>query len=134
MKREDNEMKNTATAAPEAIEITYHEKNGYLYPDLKPSPQTHYRIGKYGNLHLVYLKAHRPGTYTSLLTQFRLNEYLHGIDERAKEMVRAITDRLARERGVDETLKAHDGLWWAQEMNNCKAAAEEFVLNEVIYK
>ena len=127
-------MKNTATAVPETIEITYHEENGYLYPDLKPSPQTHYHIGKYGNLHLAYLKAHRPGTYTSLLTQFRLNEYLHGIDERAKEMVRAITDRLARERGVDETLKAQDGLRWAQEMNNCKVAAEEDVLSELIFK
>ena len=127
-------MKTTSTNFPDAIEITYHEENGYLYPDLKPSPQTHYRIGKYGNLHLAYLKAHRPGTYTSLLTQFRLNEYLHGIDLQAKEMVRAITDRLARERGVDEVLKAQDALRWAQEMNNCKAAAEEIVMKELIYR
>ena len=127
-------MKNTATAAPEAIEITYHEENGYLYPDLKPSPQTHYRIGKYGNLHLVYLKAHRPGTYTSLLTQFRLNEYLHGIDLQAKEMVGAITDRLASERGVDEVLKARDGMKWVQEINNCRAAAEEVVIKNLLFR
>ena len=126
-------MKNATSTAPETIEITYHEENGYLYPDLKPSPQTNYRIGKYGNLHLAYLKAHRPGTYTSLLTQFRLNEYLHEIDLQAKEMVRTITERLAHERGVDEALKAQDGLRWAQEMNNCKADAEEFVLAELIY-
>ena len=127
-------MKTTSTNSTDAIEITYHEENGFLYPDLKPSPQTHYRIGKYGNLHLAYLKAHRPGTYTSLLTQFRLNEYLHGIDLQAKEMVRTITDRLAHERGADKALKAQDGLQWAQEMNNCKAAAEEFVLAELIYR
>ena len=36
------------------IELTYHEgPDGMIYPDLKPSPQTHYHIGKYGNLHLA---------------------------------------------------------------------------------
>ena len=125
-------MKTTSMNFPDAIEITYHEENGYLYPDLKPSPQTHYHIGKYGNLHLAYLKAHRPGTYTSLLTQFRLNEYLHEIDLQAKKMVKVITDCLARERGVDEALKERDQLRWVQEMNNCRATAEDEVLRELI--
>ena len=127
-------MKTISTNYPDVIEITYHEENGYLYPDLKPSPRTHYRIGKYEILHLAYLKAHCPGTYTSLLTQFRLNEYLHEIDLQAKEMVGAITDRLARERGVGEALKAQDGMKWVQEMNNCKADAEEVVMRELIYR
>lgn len=119
----------------ETIELTYHEgPDGMLYPDLKPSPQTHYRIGKYGNLHLAFLKAHRPGTYTSLLTQFRLNEYLHGIDEQAKEMVRTITTRLAAERGIDEALKERNQLHWVQEMTNCRAAAEEAVTRELLYQ
>ena len=117
----------------EPIELTYHEGlDGMMYPDLKPSPQTHYHIGKYGNLHLAYLKAHRPGTYTSLLTQFRLNEYLHEIDLQAKEMVKVITDCLASERGVDEALKERDQLRWVQEMNNCRATAEDEVLRELI--
>ena len=127
-------MKTTSMNSPDAIEITYHEENGYLYPDLKPSPQTHYHIGKYGNLHLAYLKAHRPGTYTSMLTQFRLNDYLHEIDLQAREKVKHITDRLACERSVDEALKAQDWLRWVQEMNNCRAASEEFVMRELIYK
>ena len=117
------------------FELTYHEDpDGMMYPDLKVPEQTHFPIGKYGNLHFAFIKAHRPGFYTSLKTQFRLNEYLHEIDIQAKETVRAITDRLARERGVDETLKAQDGLRWVQDMNNCKAAAEEIVLKEVIYR
>ena len=117
------------------MKLTYHEgPDGMMYPDLKVPEQTHFPIGKYGNLHCAFIKAHRPGFYTSLKTQFQLNEYLHEIDLQAKEMVRAITDRLARERGVSEALKAQDGLRWAQEMNNCKAAAEEIVLKEVIYK
>ena len=72
-------------------ELTYHEgPDGMMYPDLKVSDQTHFPIGKYGNLHFAFIKALRPGFYTSLKKQFRLNEYLHEIDLQAKETVRAI--------------------------------------------
>ena len=113
-------------------ELTYHEENGLLYPNLALPVQTHYPIGKYGDLHLAYLKEHKRATYATLLTSGTLNEYLHKIDEQAHEMVRDIVARLAAERGVNEELKAKDTLAWVQEMNNCKAAAEEIVLREVI--
>lgn len=29
------------------IQLTYHEENGYLYPDLTLPEQTHHPIGKY---------------------------------------------------------------------------------------
>ena len=45
-----------------------------------------------------------------------------------------IIPRLAQERGVDETLKAHNALLWTAEMNNIKSSAEEIVLQEVIYQ
>lgn len=48
--------------------ITYSEKNDILYPDLTLPEQKTTAIGKYGQLHLTYLKRHRRGTYTSLLT------------------------------------------------------------------
>ena len=82
-------------------EIKYYEKNGYLYPDFALPEQTHYQIGKYGDLHLAYLKEHRRGTYSHLLTSGTLNEYLHKIDEQAHEMLNRIIDRLAAERGCD---------------------------------
>ena len=50
------------------IQLTYHEENGYLYPDLTLPEQTHHPIGKYGDLYLAFIKAHRKGTYTTLLT------------------------------------------------------------------
>ena len=115
-------------------EMTYHEENGYLYPDLALPEQTHYPIGKYGDLHLAYLKEHRRGTYSRLLTSGTLNEYLHKIDEQAQEMLRSIIDRLAAERGINEAIKAENALLWVQEMNNCKSAAEEIVLQEVVYQ
>lgn len=59
------------------IELTYHEENGILYPNLALPEQTDYPIGKYGNLHLAFLKEHRRGTYRHLLSTGTINEYLH---------------------------------------------------------
>ena len=77
---------------------------------------------------------HRRGRYTSLLTECRLNEYLHEIDLQAHEMLDSTVSRLAHERGIDEDLKARDPLRWVGEMNNVKACAEEIVLREVIFR
>ena len=115
-------------------QITYTEHNGLYYPDLALPEQTNYPLGKYANLRLDFMKKHRRGTYTTLLTEGRLNEYLHDIDIQAYKLLDDIIPRLAHERGIDEVLKAHNALQWAAEMNNIKASAEEIVLQEVIYQ
>ena len=112
--------------------ITYTERNGIRYPNLELPEQTNYSLGKYANLRLEFMKKHRRGTYTTLLTEGRLNEYLHAIDIRAHELLDDIIPRLAQERGIDEVLKAHNALQWTSEMNNIKASAEEIVLREVV--
>ena len=114
------------------MKITYREENGCFYPNLELPKQTNYTIGKYGLLHLDFIKAHRKGRYTSLVSECRLNEYLHQIDLEAKEMLESIITSLAVERGIDENLKARDILRWVAEMNNIKASAEEIVLREVV--
>ena len=114
--------------------ITYTECNGIRYPDLALPEQTNYPLGKYANLCLDFMKKHRKGRYTTLLTEGRLNEYLHAIDIQAHEFLDDIIPRLAEERGIHEVLKAHDALKWTAEMNNIKASAEEIVLKEVVYK
>ena len=115
-------------------EITYKEENGLLYPDFVLPEQAHYPIGKYGSLRLAFIKEHRKGAYTTLLTQCRLNAYLHDIDITAKEQVRLITAQLAKSRGIDENLKAAAPLEWAAQMNSCKNTAEEIVMDEIIYR
>ena len=114
--------------------ITYTERNGIRYPNLALPEQTKYPLGKYANLSLDFMKKHRKGKYTTLLTEGRLNEYLHAIDIQAHELLDDIIPRLAQERGIDEILKAHNALLWTAEMNNIKASAEEIVLQEVIYQ
>ena len=112
---------------------TYREENGRLIPEMKLPEQTNYQIGKYGQFYLDYIKNHRRGRYTTLLTEGKLNARLHEIDLEANEMLDTIIPRLAAERGVDENLKARDMLRWVAEMNNIKVSAEEIVLQEVIY-
>ena len=114
--------------------IKYELRGEQYYPILTIAEQKEHKIGKYGLLHRDYIKQHRRGTYTTLLTEGRLNAHLHEIDVQANEMVETIVANLVHERGIDEKLKAADALQWASEMNNIKASAEEIVLREVIYQ
>ena len=126
-------MKTNFDSFYETFGGTYHEENGYLIPNVTLPEQTNYQIGKYGRMHLDYIKQHRRGRYTTLLTEGKLNTRLHEIDLEANEMLETIIPRLATERGIDENLKARDMLCWVAEMNNIKASAEEIVLREVVY-
>ena len=114
--------------------IKYELCGEQYYPMLEITEQEEHKISKYGLLHCHYIKQHKRGSYTTLLTEGRLNSYLHEIDVQANEMVEAIVANLARERGIGEELKASDALKWVAEMSNIKASAEEIVLREVIYK
>ncbi len=116
----------------ETLGGTYREENGHLIPNVTLPEQTDYQIGKYGQMHLDYIKQHRRGRYTTLLTEGKLNTRLHEIDLEANEMLETIIPRLATERGIDENMKARDMLRWVAEMNNIKANAEEIVLREVV--
>lgn len=125
-------MRKDTSKMSEENGITYERKGDYYYPVFAEPNQTWYPIGKYGNLRLTFIKEHRKGTYTTLLTTGRLNEYLYKVDTEAKETVRRLTAEFAEARNIDEALKATDTLRWVQEMNNCKACAEEIVM-ETIY-
>ena len=116
----------------ETLGGTYREVNGRLVPELELPEQTNYQIGKYGQFYLDFIKNHRRGRYTTLLTEGNLNVQLHEIDIEANETLETIIPRLAAERGIDENLKARDMLRWVAEMNNIKVSAEEIVLREVV--
>ena len=109
---------------------TYREENDNLLPDVELPEQK--PIGKYGKMHLDYLKQHRRGRYSALLGEGRLNTYLSEIDEQAHKMLTSLTAELAKAQGIDEHLKATDQMRWAQMMNNVRSSAEETVMRELI--
>ena len=108
-------------------------KDGIQYPTLTLPEQKNLPIGKYGQMRLEFLKKHRRGTYTTLLTEARLTEHLHEMDETARTQISEITSQQATSLGVTEQVKAENPMTWAQMMNNIKASAEETVLTNLIY-
>ena len=122
-------MKDTKTIY-EQLGGTYREENGSLVPDGELPEQK--PIGKYGRMHLEYLKQHRRGRYSALLGEGRLNAYLADVDEQAQEMLTSLTVELAKSHGIDEHLKATDQMRWVQMMNNVRSSAEETIMRELI--
>lgn len=123
-------MKDTKTIY-EQLGGTYREGNGNLVPDVELPEQE--PIGKYGLMHLNYLKQHRRGRYSALLVEGRLNAYLSDLDEQAQEMLNSLTVELAKTQGIDEHLKATDQMRWVQAMSNVSNSAEETVMRELIH-
>lgn len=112
--------------------ITYTEKEGYLYPDLELPEQNEVHIGIWGQRRRRYLKRHRKLFYLELLTSCRLSEHLAETDRQAQELMDRIVNDTKEIRGITEKLKADDPMRWVGEMNNIFSLAEEIVMEEVI--
>lgn len=94
---------------------------------------TNYKIGYWGRKHKEYIKQYKPAFYATLLTQCKLNSYLHDLDVRATEMYDKLVKQLAEQENITEHLKANDMLTWVQAMNNIKNQVAEIIYNEIIY-
>ena len=106
---------------------------GEVYLPNLISTETNYEIGMWGQRYLRYIKQHRKVFYTSLLTNCKLNSYLHDVEVRATEMYDRLVKQLKEQQGITEQLKADDMMAWVQAMNNITNQAREVVISEVIY-
>lgn len=89
-------------------------------------------LGIWGMRHEAFLRQYRHSTYITLLTSGRLDAYLTEIDKQASKMSEALTKKLVADRGITETLKAHDPFCWVQQMNSVRAMVREIVYAELI--
>lgn len=112
--------------------ISYTLVGDVYIPNLV-STDTNYKIGYWGRKHKEYIKQYKPAFYTILLTQCKLNSYLHDVDLRATEMYDTLVKQLVKQEGVTEKLKATDMMLWIQKMNNICNRAMEIVNAELIY-
>ena len=115
------------------MKITYTLHGDYYLPDLILAEQSDTPLGKYGRMRKSYLKQHRKGLYSTFLLTEKLTPHLAEIDKAAKERVEQIVFHMAESEGVNEELKANDPMKWVGLMNNFRNAAEEVVLQELIY-
>lgn len=112
--------------------ISYTLVGDVYIPNLV-STDTNYEIGFWGRKHKEYIKQYKPLFYTTLLTQCKLNSYLHDVDVRATEMYDILVEQLAKQEGVTEQLKATDMLAWVQAMNNISNRVREIVYKKIVY-
>ena len=113
---------------------TYRQVGDYLIPNLSLPEKSDYQTGKYGRMHLSYLKEHRPILYTNLLTSGTLHRHLAEIDQACNERMEIIVSAMMKQEGVTEALKAADQMEWVRRMNSIRSRAEEIVLTELVYE
>lgn len=106
---------------------------GDVYIPKLVSTDTNYKIGRWGKQHKEYIKQNKPVFYSMLITQCKLNSYLHDVDVRAKKMYDNLVAQLAEQEGITEQLKAENQMLWVQRMNNIANRAREIVNNEIIF-
>ena len=113
--------------------LWYELQGDYYIPCLILSEEETQPIGLWGQRHKQYLKEHRHIVYTTMLIDGTLNRYLADINQQAEQMFHRLIDEMAQKQGVTEQLKAENQMGWVQQMNACKAQAEEIVKFELIY-
>ena len=109
-------------------------EDGMYYPDLALPEEDEPHYGKYGRMRERFLKEHRNWPYFSLILEGKLNRHLNEMDDAANEMLDLMIRQMAERQGITEKLKARDQMAWVGAMNNIRSAAEEIILNELIYR
>ena len=107
--------------------------DGMYYHNLELPEEETPRYGKYGRMRHTYLREHKKAYYTTLLFDGKLVAHLNEVDDAVNAQIELITKQMAKSQGITEALKAKDQMAWVGAMNNIRNAAEEIILNELIY-
>lgn len=89
-------------------------------------------IGKYGRMHMDYLRQCHPDLYQQLILQGTLNQYLSEANDRAQRMMDSLIRDMILQEDVTEQMKAADPLMWTARMNSIRDRAKEIVMQEVV--
>ena len=114
------------------MNIEYIRVGDYYIPDLT-LPEESRPIGKWGQMHRDYLRAHKPLQYNSFVLSSELWTYLADLNEQAQERLDRIIDQMKDAEEITEALKASDPMAWVQRMNSIRNRAEEIILRELVY-
>lgn len=118
----------------------HDDKNGldyvlcgdYYIPDLK-LPEEQRSIGRWGRMHLEYIKEHRPTLYNNLLLSGNLWSYLAELNEQAQARLDVIMEQMQEAESITENLKRTNQMEWVRAMNSIRNRAEEIIIHEMIY-
>ena len=114
------------------LDYTLH--GDYYFPDLTAPEADSKPIGKWGRMHLAYLKEHKPGLYSHLtLSSGRLYRHLAELNAQAQARREVIIRQRQHREGVDERMHAQDQMLWFRTRNSIMNRAEESILAELIF-
>ena len=108
------------------------EKNNLCLERVNHLPDTKQPIGKYGHMHMDYLRQCHPHLYQQLILQGALNRYLSEAEDRAQKMMDSLIREMIRQEGITEQMKSDDPLLWTARMNSIRERAEEIVMEAVV--
>ena len=121
------------TSIFEQLGGTYTEgSDGMLYPNLTLGPREHRSISRWGRLHKAYLETEHSGLYDRMILNGTLDRHLADAEARAQAMLEQLTQRIAMQEGITESLKAADQMEWVRRMNSVRSRAEEIVRVQII--
>ncbi len=83
------------------------------------SVNTNYEIGFWGQKHKEYLKESHRVIYYNLLTQDKLNLYLHKVDIIAKKQYELLVKQFVENERITEQLKADNIIWFCKHSICC---------------
>ena len=112
--------------------LNYVLTGDYYIPYLT-IPEEERPIGRWGRMHLNYLKEHHPICYNSLLLSGKLQTYLSALNEQAHDRLELLMHQIKKAEGITEALKDSDQMAWVRAMNSIRSRAEEIILHEMIY-
>ena len=113
--------------------LKYELVGDYYFLAGDDEPEEHRPIGIWGQRHLRYLRQCKKTTYTALVIEGKLPDYLANVNEQAEEMLFQLVKQMAKDEGVDEAMKRRDQLGYVQRMNSIRSRATEIVNHDIIY-
>ena len=109
------------------MNIEYRKVGDYYIPNIRvPKGIKNFR-------RLQYLKEHRRGEYTILLTENRLQKHLNEVEKLSQKMYKKLINEFKIKENIIEELKEKDQMEWVKRMNNISNCADEIVLKEYVY-
>ena len=117
----------------EATGLDYVLVGDYYIPAIGLPEDDDRPIGKWGQMHRVYLEETNPLLLNHLILTGRLHTCLADLDEQAQDRCRLIIRQMATIEGVTADLKRQSQWEWVRAMNSIVNRAEESIKRELIY-
>lgn len=101
------------TSIFEQLGGTYTQgSDGMLYPNLSLGDREQRLIDRWGRMHRAYLETDHPCLYDRMILNGTLDRHLADVEEHAQAMLEKLTQWMALQEGITESLKAADQMEW----------------------